>query len=77
MNSNVLPFDLARRGGMARRGAPDKVGVFQCRMIAVQCPTGAGELRLGALIADLWRRVDVMNSHILEEEARSGVFDVQ
>lgn len=32
----------------------------------------AGELRLGALIADL-----VMNSHILEEEARSGVFDVQ
>jgi hypothetical protein len=37
----------------------------------------AGELRLGALIADLWRRVDVMNSHILEEEARSGVFDVQ
>jgi hypothetical protein len=37
----------------------------------------AGELRLGALIADLWRRVDVMNSHILEEEARSGVFDVK
>jgi hypothetical protein len=37
----------------------------------------AGELRLGALIADLGRRVDLLNSDILEEEARSGVFDVR
>jgi hypothetical protein len=41
VNSNVLPFDLARRGGMARRGAPDKLEVFRC-------PTCAGELRLDA-----------------------------
>ena len=45
MNSNVLPFDLTRRGGMARRGSPDKLGVFQPRII---CPTCAGELRLDA-----------------------------
>jgi hypothetical protein len=48
VNNNVLPFDLARRGGMARRGAPDKLGVFQSRVIALQCPTCAGELRLDA-----------------------------
>ncbi|HEX9211992.1 MAG TPA: hypothetical protein VF901_15905 [Bradyrhizobium sp.] len=35
-----------------------------------------GELRLSALIADLWWRVDLMNSDILEEEAKAGVFDV-
>jgi hypothetical protein len=45
VNNNVLPFDLTRRGGMARRGAPDKLGVFQSRII---CPTCAGELRLDA-----------------------------
>jgi hypothetical protein len=39
VNNNVLPFDLTRRGGMARRGAPDKLEVFRC-------PTCAGELRL-------------------------------
>ena len=39
MNKNVLPFDLARRGGMARRGSPDKLEIFRC-------PTCAGELRL-------------------------------
>ena len=48
MNSNVLPFDLARRGGMARRGAPDKLEVFRSRAIALQCPTCAGELRVDA-----------------------------
>jgi len=41
VNRNVLPFDLTRRGGMARRGSPDKLGVFQSRII---CPTCAGEL---------------------------------
>ena len=48
MNKNVLPFDLARRGGMARRGSPDKLGVFRSQTIALQCPTCAGELRLDA-----------------------------
>jgi hypothetical protein len=37
----------------------------------------AGELQLDALIADLWWRVRLMNTDILEEEARAGVFDVQ
>lgn len=36
-----------------------------------------GELRLSALIADLWWRVDLMNSDILEEEAKAGVFDTR
>ena len=36
-----------------------------------------GELQLSALIADLWWRVDLMNSDILEEEAKAGVFDVR
>jgi hypothetical protein len=35
----------------------------------------AGEHRLDALIADLWWRVRLMNTEILEEEARAGVFD--
>jgi hypothetical protein len=37
----------------------------------------SGELQLSALIADLWWRVDLMNSDILEEEAKAGVFDVR
>jgi hypothetical protein len=36
-----------------------------------------GELQLSALLADLWRRVDLMNSDILEEEAKAGVFDAR
>ena len=36
-----------------------------------------GEVQLSALIADLWWRVDLMNSDILEEEAKAGVFDVR
>lgn len=36
-----------------------------------------GELQLSALISDLWSRVDLLNSDILEEETRSGVFDVR
>ncbi|TYL92055.1 hypothetical protein FXB40_26805 [Bradyrhizobium rifense] len=35
------------------------------------------ELQLSALISDLWWRVDLMNSDILEEEAKAGVFDVR
>ncbi|MET4801205.1 hypothetical protein [Bradyrhizobium sp. LB11.1] len=37
----------------------------------------AGELRLDALIADLWWRVRLLNTDILEEEARAAVFDAQ
>jgi hypothetical protein len=36
-----------------------------------------GELQLSALISDLWWRVDLLNSDILEEEAKAGVFDVR
>lgn len=40
--------------------------------------SGAGsEIRLDALIADLWWRVRLINTDILEEEAKAGVFDVQ
>ncbi|WP_439371448.1 hypothetical protein ACRQ5Q_38230 [Bradyrhizobium sp. PMVTL-01] len=39
--------------------------------------SGAGELQLDALIADLWWRVRLLNTDILEEEARAGVFDVK
>ncbi|PDT88002.1 hypothetical protein CO669_22415 [Bradyrhizobium sp. Y36] len=35
----------------------------------------AGEHRLDALIADLWWRVRLLNTDILEEEAKAGVFD--
>ena len=34
-----------------------------------------GEVRLDGLIADLWWRVRLLNSDILEEEAKAGVFD--
>jgi hypothetical protein len=36
-----------------------------------------GDLKLSALIADLWWRVDLMNSNILEEEAKAGVFEAR
>ena len=36
-----------------------------------------GELQLSALISDLWWRVDLMKSDILQEEAKAGVFDVR
>lgn len=35
------------------------------------------EHRLDALIADLWWRVRLLNTDILEEEAKAGVFDAQ
>ncbi|OAF13600.1 hypothetical protein AYJ54_43525 [Bradyrhizobium centrolobii] len=42
------------------------------------CHAGtSSDLQLQALIADLWWRVQLMNSDILEEEARAGVFDVR
>ncbi|WP_244607541.1 hypothetical protein [Bradyrhizobium symbiodeficiens] len=33
------------------------------------------ELQLSALITDLWWHVDLMNSDILEKEAKAHVFD--
>jgi hypothetical protein len=36
-----------------------------------------GELKLDALIADLWWRVRLLNTDILEAEAKAGVFDAQ
>ena len=37
----------------------------------------ADELRLDGLIADLWWRVRLLNTDILEEEAKAGVFDAE
>ncbi len=44
-------------------------------MMEVSRSGAAGELRLDGLIADLWWRVRLLNTDILEEEARVGVFD--
>jgi hypothetical protein len=43
-HDNVVPFDPARRGGLARRGAPDKAG----DSLVIECPVCASELRLEA-----------------------------
>ena len=43
-HDNVVPFDPARRGGLARRGAPDKAG----DSLVMECPSCASELRLEA-----------------------------
>jgi hypothetical protein len=45
---NVVPFDPSHRGGMARRGAPDKSASdrTQAEAIVMDCPTCACELRL-------------------------------
>lgn len=47
-DDNVVPFDPLARGGMARRGAPDKNGSSSAEAIALQCPSCASELRLEA-----------------------------
>ncbi len=36
--NNVVPFDLAARGGMARRGSPDKRGAVPDETVEVECP---------------------------------------
>ena len=36
--SNVVPFDPARRGGLARRGAPDKTGEAPDASVRLDCP---------------------------------------
>jgi hypothetical protein len=40
-------------------------------------PGISGEIQLSALIADLWWRIDLMNSDVLEEEAKAKVFDIR
>jgi len=36
--NNVVPFDPAARGGMARRGSPDKTGGVRGETVEVECP---------------------------------------
>lgn len=38
---------------------------------------GDGDVRLDGLIADLWWRVRLINTDILEVEAKAGVFDAE
>ena len=45
---NVVPFDPARRGGLARRGAPDKNGSAGDESVWMECPGCANEIRLAA-----------------------------
>ena len=47
-HDNVVPFDLARRGGLARRGAPDKTGEPAVRPLQMECPACASEILLDA-----------------------------
>nr|WP_244642890.1 hypothetical protein [Bradyrhizobium symbiodeficiens] len=46
-------------------------------MQEVSRPAISKEVQLKALVADLSCRVDLMNSDILEEEARAGVLDAE
>ena len=46
-HGNVVPFDPARRGGMARRGASDKHEAAPGAVV-LTCPTCASTLRLEA-----------------------------
>ncbi len=45
-HDNVVRFDPARRGGLARRGAPDKTGPLAGEFVAMECPACACELRI-------------------------------
>jgi hypothetical protein len=45
-HDNVLPFDPMRRGGMARRGAPDKTELPASAAVVLACPSCASELLL-------------------------------
>ena len=45
---NVVLFDPERRGGMARRGAPDKSGPPASEGILLRCPTCDSDLRVEA-----------------------------
>jgi hypothetical protein len=46
---NVLLFDPESRGGMARRGAPDKSGPPTMDWIVLRCPTCDSDLRVEAI----------------------------
>lgn len=48
IHDNVVPFDPQARGGMARRGAPDKIGAFPVEDAPLQCPSCDCELLLAA-----------------------------
>ncbi len=50
---NVAPFDPAARGGMARRGAPDKRGGLPAETIEVECPKCGAVLCLDAALLAL------------------------
>ncbi|MEP6995378.1 MAG: hypothetical protein ABI968_12705 [Acidobacteriota bacterium] len=43
---NVVLFDPPARGGMARRGAPDKNGPASVEVIVLRCPSCGSDLRL-------------------------------
>jgi hypothetical protein len=45
---NLVLFDPERRGGMARRGAPDKSGLPASDWIVLRCPTCDSDLRVEA-----------------------------
>ncbi|HEY3203873.1 MAG TPA: hypothetical protein VGL03_09455 [Thermoanaerobaculia bacterium] len=51
-DDNVVLFDLLARGGMARRGAPDKNGNSSAEAIALQCPSCSSELHLEAQLLE-------------------------
>ena len=44
----VVLFDRPNRGGMARRGAPDKSGPSCDDVVLLRCPSCGSELRLEA-----------------------------
>ena len=45
---NVVPFDPSPRGGMARRGAPDKTTRATSETVELECPRCAAVLCLEA-----------------------------
>lgn len=52
-NDNVARFDLESRGGMARRGAPDKEGSSNAETVSVECPQCDAVLCLDAAVIAL------------------------
>ena len=45
-DDNVVPFDPLARGGMARRGAPDKNGPSPAEAVVLECPSCFARLHL-------------------------------
>ena len=52
-DDNVVRFDLEARGGMARRGAPDKRGARAPETVSVECPECGAVLCLDAAVLAL------------------------